>query len=110
MPPKKSSPKPKSSKRRVVKKSKKIERQTLDEVVRVGRMLDDSANSVLGFCDDMRNENDKSLLSNRVAAELFGVEKERDKLDKLLAEIARTADRLQEKVRRHIRPTVGRQV
>ena len=84
--PKKSNPKPKSVKRRVVRKSKKsnkstreIERQRLIDGAKVCvRAVDGRTATRNG--QRMIVDSASSLLSNHSAAEVFGVEKERKEL------------------------------
>ena len=102
--PKKSSDKPKSVKRRVVKKSKKsnkstreIERQRLMDGAKVCiRAVDGRTATRNG--QRMRVESAASLLYNHSAAEVFGVEKERKQLQEHLSELAIIAERLLVKI------------
>ena len=101
--PKKSSPKPKTSKRRVVKKSQKskstreIEKQRLIDGAKVCvRAVDGRTATRNG--QRMIVDSAASLLSNHSAAELFGVEKERKQLQEHLSELAIIAERLLVKI------------
>ena len=100
----KSSPKPKSVKRRVVKKPNKsnksireIEKQRLIDGAKVCvRAVDGRTATRNG--QRMRVDSAASLLSNHSAAELFGVEKERKQLQEHLSELAIIAERLLVKI------------
>ena len=101
--PKKSSPKPKTSKRRVVKKSQKskstreIEKQRLIDGAKVCvRAVDGRTATRNG--QRMIVDSAASLLSNHSAAEVFGVEKERKQLQEHLSELAIIAERLLVKI------------
>ena len=101
--PKKSSPKPKTSKRRVVKKSQKskstreIEKQRLIDGAKVCvRAVDGRTATRNG--QRMIVDSASSLLSNHSAAEVFGVEKERKQLQEHLSELAIIAERLLVKI------------
>ena len=102
--PKKSSDKPKSVKRRVVKKSKKsnkstreIERQRLMDGAKVCiRAVDGRTATRNG--QRMLVDSASHLLSNHSAAEVFGVEKERKQLQEHLSELAIIAERLLVKI------------
>ena len=111
--PKKSSPKPKSVKRRVVKKSKKSNKSTKDSghVVWRGqyerqRLIDGAKVCVRAVDGRTATRNGQrmivdsasSLLSNHSAAEVFGVEKERKQLQEHLSELAIIAERLLVKI------------
>ena len=103
--PKKLSPKPKSSKRRVVvtkskksnKSTREIERQRLIDGAKVCvRAVDGRTATRNG--QRMLVDSASHLLSNHSAAEVFGVEKERKQLQQLLSELAIIAERLLVKI------------
>ena len=119
--PKKSnpSPKPKSVKRRVVKKSKKSKKKTEEQKqIELEQGMDphgqERENLIDGAKVCLRAVNGRgvtsegtriivdvapSLLSNRVAAKQYGVEKEAKKLRQLLAELERYAEALINNIR-----------
>ena len=114
----KSSPKPKSVKRRMVKKSKKSKKTPEEKQIELEQGMDaygeerqkllDGAKVCLIAVDGRRKIVDGNriivdvapdLLSNRVAAKQYGVEKEAQKLRQLLAELERYAEALINNIR-----------